>query len=321
MHVHFWGARGSLPAPVTAGMIARKLFHALKAAQSRRLESDEAIRAFIRDELPFAIGGSYGGNTSCVEIGGQDEYVLCDAGTGLRDFGQDLMKSRGVGRPSSSRVFHIFVSHLHWDHTQGFPFFTPAYVPGNRITIYGCHDGLEQAFAAQQSVPHFPVPLDGMRAEIEFRTLEPGRPLDVAGLTVTAIAQNHPGGSYGYRFTRGEKRVVYSTDAEHTEEAEAPGYAFLDFFREADLLIFDAQYTLLDAIDAKVNWGHSSNLLGVELAVRAGVKRLCLFHGEHTYDDEALDRFLAATRQYLEVYAGEYPLRIDLAYDGLEIEV
>jgi ribonuclease BN (tRNA processing enzyme) len=102
-------------------------------------------------------------------------------------------------------------------------------------------------------------------------------------------------------------------------EAEGPDYPFLDHFRDADLLIFDAQYRLLDAIDAKANWGHSSNVTGVELAVRAGVKRLCLFHNEHTCDDEALDRFLDDTRKYLGVYAASSKLTICLAYDGLEL--
>ena len=321
MHVYFWGTRGSLPASTTFRMIRAKVFDALKTARSRRLETDEAIDAFIDSTLPFSARGGYGGNTSCVELGGQDEYVLCDAGTGLRDFGNSLMKSGRLNQPGSSRVFHLFVSHLHWDHIQGFPFFTPAYIPGNRIIIYGCHAELERAFVNQQEARHFPIPLKAMRAEIEFRTLEPERAYDIAGLTVTGILQNHPGDSYGYRFVREGKKVVYSTDAEHKQEAEAQDYVFLPFFREADLLVFDAQYTLLDAIDAKADWGHSSNILGVELAVRAGVKRLCLFHSEHAHDDPTLDQFLETTQGYLKIYAGDHPLRIDLAYDGLEIEV
>ncbi|MBA4396487.1 MAG: MBL fold hydrolase [Syntrophus sp. (in: bacteria)] len=321
MIVHFWGSRGSLPSAMDTRMIRVKIFKAIKAARSHRLDTDEAIEAFIREQLPFAVGSTYGCSTPCIELKQQADYVLCDAGTGLRNFGSAFMKSRQTQPQAPPAVFHIFISHPHWDHIQGFPFFTPAYLPGNRINIYGCHKNLREAFAGQQSVPSFPVPLVAMRAEILFHTLEPGQSYEIAGYSVRAIKQNHPGDSYGYRFEKDGKTVVYSTDAEHKREAEADEYAFVDFFQKADLLIFDAQYTLLDALDAKENWGHSSNLFAVEMAVRADVRRLCLFHSEHTYDDERLDEFLKETRDYLDIYAEDHPLKIDLAADGLEIEL
>ena len=320
MKIHFWGTRGSLPAATAGPLIEVKLFRALKASRSHILADDAAIRAFIGN-LPFAIRGSYGGNTSCVEIKGQQEYVLCDAGTGLRDFGNHFMGTVYGKRDDSSGVFHLFISHLHWDHIQGFPFFTPAYMPGHQVRIYGFHPDLEQAFVNQQSPPSFPVPLKAMRADISFHILAPGQTYAIAGMSVTGIRQNHPGDSYGYCFVKDGKKVVYSTDAEHKEDADNEDYAFIGFFRDADLLIFDAQYNLWDAIDTKENWGHSSNLLGVELAVRSGARRLCLFHSEHTYDDDALEQFLEDAREYLRIYDESSPLEIHLAYDGLEIEI
>lgn len=322
MQVYFWGSRGSLPASATAQMVEEKIFKALQAAQSIPLKTDDAIRAFIRDKLPFAVRAGYGGNTSCVEIRNSDEYVLCDAGTGLRDFGYHFLQTEKVtGQNDGPDVFHIFISHLHWDHIQGFPFFTPAFIPGNRVHIYGCHRELESAFVNQQNAPCFPVPLSAMRADISFHVLEPGRSYDIAGIKVTCIKQNHPGDSYGYCFRRDRKKLVYSTDSEHKADSKDEGYEFIEFFQNADLLIFDAQYSFLDAVDTKENWGHSSNILGVELALRADVRRLCLFHNEHTYDDEALDRFLNETRHYLRLIDKSSSLKIDLAYDGLEIEI
>ncbi|MBU0544207.1 MAG: MBL fold metallo-hydrolase [Proteobacteria bacterium] len=321
MQVYFWGSRGSLPASITAKSIETKIFRALKASRAHNLETDEDINTFIRNQLPFAVRMSYGGNTSCVEIKGQEEYILCDSGTGLRDFGDHYMKVEKAGRKNLPKVFHIFISHLHWDHIQGFPFFTPAYIPGHRIHIYGYHAGLEKSFVNQQDEPSFPVPLNEMSADISFHILEPGKAYEIAGISVTGIKQNHPGDSYGYCFSRDGKKVIYSTDAEHKEDSEDENYEFVSFFNNADLLIFDAQYSLLAAIEAKKNWGHSSNLLGVELAVRAGVKRLCLFHSEHTYDDDALDQFLNDTRNYLNIHDSSSPLEICLAYDGLEIEI
>ncbi|MFZ4440133.1 MAG: MBL fold metallo-hydrolase [Syntrophales bacterium] len=316
MYIKFWGTRGSLPAPATTRQIHEKIFRAIKISRSHDLATDEAIAAFIDRELPFAVRGSYGGNTSCVEIGGGEGFILCDAGTGIRDFGQAFMRS---GKGGSPTVFHLFLSHPHWDHIQGFPFFVPAFLPGQEIHIYSGHSAVETTFVNQQAPPSFPVPFEALKADIRFHTLDPEQPHEIAGFTVRMFRQNHPGDSYGYSFMREGRKIVYSTDTEHGAEAGNEGYPFLDFFRAADLLVFDAQYSLAEAIGPKETWGHSSNLLGVELAVRAGVKRLCLFHSEPTLDDDALDRFLAETRDYLRIHSPESPLVIDLAYDGLEI--
>ena len=320
MKVRFWGTRGSLPAARTIGLIENKIFQALRAARGRQLDSDEALLEFIRQELPFNVRGTYGTCTSCVEVVGGDSYVLCDAGTGLRDFGNKVLADT-AGR-KQPQEFHLFLSHPHWDHIQGFPFFVPAYIPGNRIHIYGCHKELPQAFANQQQPLHFPVSLKEMQAEIIFHQLAPDTTYQIAGFYVRAMAQRHPGGSYGYSFVKDGKKLVYSSDAEHKDDFVDEQYPFITFFSAADLVIFDAQYTLLDAIDTKENWGHSSNIVGVELAVRAGVQRLCLFHMEHTHDDEMLHAILEKTRDYQRIYSqGNRHMPIDLAYDGLEIDL
>lgn len=321
MQVHFWGTRGSLPTSVTTRSIESKIFKAIQASRSFALETDEAIHTFIRDALPFSVRESYGGNTACVEMISEQEYIICDAGTGLRDFGHEYMQSKAEGRKNLPNVFNIFISHLHWDHIQGFPFFTPAYLPGNHIRIYGLHAALEETFIRQQDPPCFPVPLKAMKADISFHLLDADHDYDIAGVKVTTVKQKHPGDSYGYCFVTNGKKVVYSTDSEHDAHALDDHYRFIEFFKDADLLIFDAQYSFLDAVDAKENWGHSSNLLGVELAMRAGVKRLCLFHHEHTLDDEALDRFLADTGKYLSILDSSSGLEIHLAYDGLSVEI
>jgi phosphoribosyl 1,2-cyclic phosphodiesterase len=321
MKVTFWGTRGSLPASVTGKMVERKIVRALKQLGDRALHSDEEIERFVSEDLPFSVRGGYGTNTSCVEIEGGEEYVICDAGTGLRDFGNYALAAPDNRKPMRPNVFNILISHLHWDHIQGFPFFTPAYIPGNRVTIYGGHKDLEQAFIKQQEEPNFPVPLSRMRAEIRFRVLEPGRQHEIGGIPVHCLKQNHPGDSYGYRFEKHDKAVVYSTDSEHKEDAHREDYEFLAFFRNADLLIFDAQYDLLDAIYVKENWGHSSNIIGVELAVKSGVKHLALYHNEPTMDDEKLDKFLEDTRHYLNIYTEGHPMKISLSYDGMEIKV
>jgi phosphoribosyl 1,2-cyclic phosphodiesterase len=315
--VYFWGTRGSLSVSLNAKQVRDKVVAALKAALRNSFSGDADVERFIDDRLPFSVRGGYGGNTSCIEIRGGDDTILCDAGTGLRDYGNHIMRSGGGG----PAVYHIFLSHLHWDHIQGFPFFVPAFIPGNRINIYGFHPELETAFRNQQNPPSFPVPLDYMKAEKSFTVLDPDKEYRIGGFTVRGIKQNHPGDSYGYSFEKEGRKIVYSTDSEHKGDVRGAEHPVLDFFRDADLLIFDAQYSFIESVYTKESWGHSSNILGVELSVAAGVKRLCLFHNEPACDDEALDLFLENTRNYLQIHSDASSLRIDLAYDGLEIDI
>jgi phosphoribosyl 1,2-cyclic phosphodiesterase len=317
--IRFWGTRGSLPAPLGTAGLRRKLVRALRGAAGRRLDTDEAAEQYVLQELDFATSHTFGGNTACVQLdAGGPEYVLCDLGSGARELGLAAMARH---RPGVTQVFHVFMSHLHWDHIQGFPFFVPAYIPGYRIRIYGCHDGLEEGFRRQHGAPSFPVDFAQLPSTIEFVRLVPGESLEIAGFKVTAKRQFHSGDSYAYRFERDGKAVVYSTDSEHKLDDAASAQAFADFFRDADLVIFDAMYSLADAFSIKEDWGHSSNIVGVELCQMAGVRHLCLFHHEPAYDDEKLTAIWRETERLEELTRGERPLRITAAYDGLELRV
>ena len=144
----------------------------------------------------------------------------------------------------------------------------------------------------------------------------------ITGFEIEGIKQVHPNGSYGYAFKKDGRKVVYSTDSEHQEESEQEDYGFIQFAERADVLIFDAQYRLSDQLGTKKTWGHSSNIVGVELAVRAKVKQLCLFHSEHTFDDHELEFLLKESREYLDIYTkGTSSLEIHLAFDGLCIDL
>ena len=317
MRVRFWGTRGSLPVALTAPDVRRKLLAALRAARDRPLASESDLEAFL-DGLPFAVAGTYGGHSSCVQIetGGPD-YVVCDMGSGLRPFGQAAV-SRRAGK---AQTFHIFVSHLHWDHIMGLPFFVPAFIPGNRVVFYGSHANLEAALRRQQEQPSFPVDFAIFGAALEFVHLEPDRPYDIAGMRVTSMLQRHGGDSYGYRFEGPGGVVVYSTDSEHPLAQPEHTERFVSLFRDADLVVFDAMYSLADAVSVKADWGHSSNIVGVELCQMAGARHLCLFHHEPVFDDAAIDAVLAETRRLEEITRGDRPLRISAAYDGMEIEL
>ncbi|HUN93409.1 MAG TPA: MBL fold metallo-hydrolase [Burkholderiaceae bacterium] len=315
--VRFWGTRGSLPVALTASAVREKVIAALRGAAGRSFASDADLVAYV-DALPFTTSGTFGGHSPCVELvtGGPD-YVLCDLGTGARPFGQSVLARHGA----APQTFHVFMSHVHWDHIMGFPFFAPAYRPGHRVRIYGAHEALEAALRRQQAPPSFPVEFASLGASIEFVRLEPDRDYDIAGLAVRLMLQRHAGDSYGYRFTRSGKTVIYSTDSEHALADLAETHRFVEFFRGADLVVFDAMYSLADSISVKADWGHSSNIVGVDLCHMAGARHLCLFHHEPVHGDEAILRVLGETQRYeaLARRDGRAALRVSAAYDGMEV--
>ena len=320
MQAHFWGTRGSLPVGPDGAEIRQKIRQALIKASGRRFDGAAAVERFIDAELEFPLRDSYGGNSSCVEITGGDHYTVCDMGSGLRRFGQEVMRRHGAGQP---QIYNVFMSHLHWDHIMGFPFFPPAYVPGNTIRIHGGHSVavLEEAFRRQQSAPCFPVEWDHLGASIGFVHLDTERWYDIDGLRVKVKLQPHPGDSYGYRFEQNGKALVYSTDAEHKLQSETAIEGMVEFYRNADLVVFDAMYSLNEMINSKAAWGHSSNVVGVDLCLRARAKHYCMFHHEPAHSDVTIHAVLGETRRYAEIVGDGQALQVSAAYDGLVIDV
>jgi len=257
---------------------------------------------FMRDRLSIrfwgvrgslATGGwncaRIGGNTSCVEVRAGDELIILDAGTGLAPLGHQL----GANARAT-----FFLSHFHWDHIQGFPFFRPAYVPGNAFTLYG-PEGIEATLRQQMQPPNFPVTLDAMRAELEFRSMRAGETVRVGGADVRAAALNHPQGCFGYRINYAGMSLAYATDTEHV----APGTGdpgTLNLARGADVLIYDAQYTDDEYYGrcgpSRKGWGHSTVTEACSLARAAGVRQLVLFHHDPMHDDDCIARLVQEAR-------------------------
>jgi phosphoribosyl 1,2-cyclic phosphodiesterase len=320
MRIRFWGTRGSLPASCDGAMIRDKIKRALLRADGRKFTDEAALERFIDTELEFPVRCGYGGNTSTVEIVGGDHYTLCDMGSGLRGFGQQALAQHGPAQP---QVYNFFMSHVHWDHIMGFPFFPPAYIPGNIIRIHGCHSlaVLEEAFRRQQSDPCFPVHWDQLGANISFVPLQTDRWYEIDGLRVKAKLQPHPGDSYGYRFEKNGRSLVYSTDGEHKLKSEQETAAMVEFYRDADLVVFDSMYSFKDMIGDKADWGHSSNIVGVDLCLRARVKHYCMFHHDPAHNDEMIYSVLGETRRYAAIAGENNSLQVSTAFDGLVIDL
>ena len=255
----------------------------------------------------------YGGNTSCVEVRCAGRVIVCDCGTGIRALGENL------SREFKDRTLDadIFVGHTHWDHIQGFPFFSPAYRKDNRLRIHSAQGvgwSFEKIFRDQMGQNYFPVEVADMAARLDFRPVS--GPLRVGEVEVRTTFTNHPGVNMAFRFIHDGHSVVYLTDHENHraqapeagEFADAQDRLIADFCRGADLLVCDAQYDD-EEYRVKRGWGHGRWRDALALGLSAGVRRLALFHHEPTRTDAALDSVVEQCRREagsrLEVFAAQ----------------
>jgi phosphoribosyl 1,2-cyclic phosphodiesterase len=219
-----------------------------------------------------------GGNTSCVEIVCGKTRIVLDAGTGLRGLGNELLANK------ESLDVALLLSHYHWDHIQGLPFFVPVYMKQTSLTIVGADNGImsvREALQHQMAAPVFPVRLDEVGARIATREVKPAEVFDLGEAKITVGRGNHPGGVVAYRIEHEGRSVVYATDTEH--------YSFVDpalrqLCEGADVLIYDSQYTP-DEYKTKLGWGHSTYVAGCDLAASAGVGKYVLFHHDPARND------------------------------------
>jgi phosphoribosyl 1,2-cyclic phosphodiesterase len=244
----------------------------------------------------------YGGNTPCIEIRAGRELIIIDAGSGLRALGQELLAQMPV-------VARMFFTHFHWDHIQGFPFFGPAFIKGNRFDLFGSgrlRGTLAETLAGQMSYPNFPVTLDEMAAEMTFHDLREGEAVACGDAVISNAQLAHPGGVFGYRVEFGGHAVVVATDTEHYSVLDQRLVALAD---GADLLIYDAMYTPAEYAGSadempRTGWGHSTWKEGVKVAQASGVRQLVLYHHDPDHDDAAIDAIEAdARREFAETTA------------------
>jgi phosphoribosyl 1,2-cyclic phosphodiesterase/CheY-like chemotaxis protein len=264
----------------------------------------------------------YGGNTSCTEVRRGEHVMLFDCGTGAREAGLALAREF-QGRPLH---VHIFVGHTHWDHIQGFPFFVPAYVPSNRISIYslrGSDKSLEKVFTGQMDANYFPVDLTDMMAQLDFIELD--GPVEIGDAKIKHIYLNHPGLAIGFRVEAGGKSVVYVTDHEpywrlsgDNELNRKLDREIDDFAVGADVYVREAQYTE-EEYPSKRGWGHSTWADALESAHYAKARRLCLYHHDPMRDDAAIDAILASCHAYMREHGMEFECMA--AADNLALSV
>lgn len=298
MRLKFWGTRGSISTP-----------------------GKQTVR--------------YGGNTPCVEIRlNNDELIVLDAGTGIRNLGEKLMEH------GKSIKGYILISHPHWDHIQGFPFFKPAFISGNEFTIIGGESdrvSLQKMIADQMNKVYFPIQLNELKATLKFRKVEEEE-FSVFDARVSTLYLNHPTFAIGYRLTYKGKTLVYISDNEPFDRRVAqslrnvekqivdrflrstgdPNQRVFDFVRNADILIHDATYTPEEYVD-RVGWGHSHYLFTLNVAAEGKVKQLVLFHHDPSHSDDKVDDILKKCKN--EIRTRKYHFECVAAAEGMELKL
>ncbi len=283
----------------------------------------------VRGSIPTPGPGTvkYGGNTTCIEVRtDNNELIILDAGTGIHMLGQSLL-------PQMPLLTNIFITHTHWDHIHGLPFFTPIFIPGNHLRIFGGLDpvtgqGIERALNVQLQYSYFPIREAELNAKIEYQTIKPKQVTELTDSTVTPYLLNHPVLNFGYRIECNGKSLYFTGDYEpsfniyepddeayehYQEVVEAKKQEVIASMRNVDVLIVDSSYTSAEYAKKK-GWGHSTYDMAVEIARKANVKKLFFTHHEPTRTDAQLETIFAD----IQTRYPDLDFEIELAREGTD---
>lgn len=323
MLLKFWGTRGSIPSPIRPDQVEQKLILALQMAGKQGVDLTD--RAQILDFISklSVKGSTVGGNTTCITIEIHDKLFIFDAGSGIRELGNYLMAA--ADEKTKRWAFHkgqghayFFFTHTHWDHIQGLPFFNPIHVPGNVFDVYHIHDHVPRALSGQMDPIYFPLQFSHIEATLNFHQLQPDERIKVNDAVITNTELKHPGRAYAYRVEADNAVAIVATDAEYQSLDNVDTLKYRNFYANADALIFDAMFSVRESF-VKEDWGHSSALIGADMASEANVKRLLLFHHDPSSSDAEIEQILYQTEEYLE-RQGKF-LEVIIASEGLELDL
>lgn len=314
--VLFYGVRGSIPSPNDTKSLQRKLKDVLHLAKNHNLDDETSIDEFMKD-LPIHLTHNIGANTTCVLVTVGEQKFILDGGSGCFPMGQEWMRTafgRGAGKAT------WLVTHTHIDHILGMPMFTPLYIPGNQFDFYSPIPNLEERLINFYDPEFFPVQFQHLASTRNFHDVSEQKEFTIGDVHISWIKNDHPGDSFSYRITQDGRSIVFSTDAEYKYQDNEQFKQACDFFRDADLLIFDAQYAFTESVQKKRDWGHSSSFMGIDFALEANVKKLALFHHEPSHDDYRLVETFRRAQTYLQKLAPKSKLDLIMSHEGLQLD-
>lgn len=325
MKVKLWGVRGSLPSPLLPSSVEDRMKSTLESFVEYQKDFPKATAEEYLNSLSQFQKGGYGGNTACTQVSSAKQSLIIDAGSGIRRLGEQLMAGpcgKGQGE------VHLLFTHFHWDHVIGLPFFIPIFIPGNNIHLYSVSEGLEECVKRMFKKPNFPVPFERLASTIHFHELEPRKKVKFQDISVTPYQLDHPDPCWGYRFEKGKKAFSYCVDTEGIRVSREDLGPDLPLYQNVDLMVFDAQYTFLEATE-KIDWGHASAPIGLDLAMREKIKKVLFIHHDPAATDEKVASAEEQTRAYynhLLSMAKKMKKKVaevdwSFAHEGTEVEV
>ncbi|TGM90511.1 MBL fold metallo-hydrolase [Leptospira licerasiae] len=294
MKIKLYGVRGSLPTPLSGSEYREKLEKILESAhrEFKHKNGTFSVSAFLQSLSPELLH-PVGGNTTCVYVESTNgQKLIIDCGSGMRELGNDLLKE-GIAQGGSIK---ILVTHTHWDHIQGWPFFKPGYIPNVQVDFYSTISNLKERFDRQQNPENFPITLDEMMSKKTFTLLQRQQTVQIGDFKVTPFLLKHPGNCTGYHIEENGKSFLFCTDVEVREEDLTEFEQLRAKFGRPDMLIIDAQYSSEEA-DRKIGWGHTSGRLAVRCGEVLGVNKLVLTHHEPDHPDEEIIRMFNQEKQ------------------------
>lgn len=291
--IKYWGVRGSLPSSPPPHVWKSEVEKILNIFFERGHKTQSQIGDFLNSEaLPFF--GGYGTHTTCAEVFTDKTQIVIDCGSGLRNLGEQMM--RGPAGKGQAEI-HLFLTHFHWDHLLGIPFFAPHFVRGNVIHYYAVQPDLEELVRLKFRKPLFPVPFEALGAKIHFHQLEPRKDFRLGDFRITAYQLDHPDPCWGFKVEHGGKSYSHCVDTEGTRSTREALGPDLPLYQNTDLMYFDAQYTLPELAE-KANWGHSAAQIGLEIAKREKIKRVIFAHHDPGATASQIRDLIRQTNEY-----------------------
>ena len=318
MQIKIWGTRGSCPSPMSNSEYQNRLesiteafFDLCKKNTGNKLPTK---KQFLK-AIPVHYRNMIGGNTTCVEVVDDSTRLIFDLGTGVRNLGNSIVKAM-ENKSEERKELHIFVTHTHWDHIQGWPFFVPAYMPQFDIHFYSSLKNLEERLQEQQQDTFFPARLQDMQSNKKFHLLGEEELVKIDAFTVVNTKLIHPGGCTSYKIEQNGKKFIFATDTEfYIGNLKYYIEKYQSYFENADILLMDAQYSVQESIERR-GWGHTSMLACIDCALHWKVKKLILTHHEPNHLDKEIWDLYDGAKRYLKKLKSEFKMIIEIAQEG-----